>query len=197
MSNRLGLTSPSDLTADQKPLHEDILSGIRTSYDQSSASPQLTLDDDTLIGPYGVVLHHPQVGRSFIDLIRSLRALPSLSLYAREVAIAVTGSRSQAAFENYAHHIIATQRAGLTEAEMREIHAGRCPDTLTDEGKAAFELATALGKPGVLDETVYKRAVDVLGKDGAAACIHFTGIYAYVGVVLNGFDVKVPQSSSA
>lgn len=197
MSNRIGLTSPSDLTADQKPLHDDILAGIRSSYDQTSASPQLTLEDDTLIGPYGVLLHHPRLGRNFIDLVRSLRALPDLSLYAREVVIAVTGSRSQAAFENYAHHIIATQRAGLTEAEMHDIHAGRCPETLTNEGKAAFEIATALGKPGVLDEAVYKRAVDVLGLEGAAACIHFTGLYSYVGVVLNGFDVKVPHSSTA
>jgi hypothetical protein len=114
-------------------------------------------------------------------------------LYGREVVIAVTGARSKAAFENYAHHIIATQRAGLTEAEMREIHAGRCPGTLTDEGKAAFELAMALGKPGPLDQEIYDRAVDVLGKNGAAAAIHFTGFYAYVGVLLNGFDVKVPE----
>jgi hypothetical protein len=180
------------MTEDQKALHDTLTQSIKSRYDDSERSPRFFTDDGSLIGPYGVLLHHPEVARQFVGLVRSLHTIPGLSLYGREVAIAVAGSRSHAAYENYAHRIIATQRAGISEEELQEIHAGRCPDTLTAEGKAAFELATALGTPGPLPREVYDRAVGVLGKDGAAAVVHYTGFYSYVGVLLNGFDVQVP-----
>ncbi|OAL20112.1 hypothetical protein AYO20_11549 [Fonsecaea nubica] len=195
MSNRLGLIPTSDLTEDQRSLHDDFTQSIQARYHSPSRSPRLILDDGTLIGPYGILLHHPEVARPFQAIVKALQTIPGLSLYGREVAIAVVGSRTQAAYENYAHHIIATQRAGITEAELQEINTGRCPGTLTDEGKTVFELTTALGKPGPLDETIYDKAVQVLGKDGAAAVIHYTGFYSYVSVILNGFDAKVPEDA--
>lgn len=192
MSNRLGLIPFTSMTEEQRTLHNSLSHSIKSRYDDSEQSPQFFLEDGSLIGPYGVLLHHPEVARQFQTLVRALQTVPGLSLYGREVVIAVAGSRSQAAYEQYAHRIIATQRAGITAAELNDIHAWKCPDTLTDEGKAAFELAMALGKPGVLDQVVYERAIGVLGKDGVAAVIHYTGFYSYVGVLLNGFDVQVP-----
>lgn len=158
-----------------------------------NGNPKTTAPDGSLIGPYAVVLHHPETGRKFLEYALSLQKIPGLSLYAREVVIAVCGSRSKAAFENYAHHIIATQHAGITEAELKDIHAGICPHTLTEDGQAAFELATALGKNQVLDGLIWNKSVDVLGKDGAAAVIHYTAYYTMVGVILNGFDCALPS----
>lgn len=193
MSNRLGLTPVANLTEEQRSLQDVLTQSIQSRWDNSPRSPRFFLDDGTIIGPYGILLHHPEVARQFQAMVRALQTIPGLTLYGREVAIAVAGSRSQAAYEQYAHHIIATQRAGITEAQLHEIHAGTCPSTLTDEGKVVFELATALGKPGVLDQAIYDKAVEVLGKDGAAAAVHYTGFYSYIGVILNGFDAKVPD----
>ncbi|KAL5313075.1 hypothetical protein ACEPPN_019502 [Leptodophora sp. 'Broadleaf-Isolate-01'] len=197
MSSRLGLLQPSSLNAEQKSLHDELTQSIRSRWDDSPSSPQFFLDDGTLIGPYGALLHHAEVARQFQAMVRALHTIPGLSLYGREITIAVAGSRSHAAYELYAHHIIATQRAGITEAELHEIHAGKCPSTLTEEGKAVFELATALGQPGVLDQVIYDRAVHVLGRDGAAATIHYAGFYSYIGTILNGFDVRVPEAAGA
>lgn len=197
MSNRLGLLSPSSMSEEQRALNDALTRSIEARYGFSENTPQFFLKDGTPIGPYGALLHHPEVLQQFQAMVRALHTIPGLSLYGREVTIAVAGSRSQAAYEQYAHHIIATKRAGITEEELHEIHSGRCPDTLTDEGKAAFHLATALGRPGVLEQAKYDAAIDVLGKDGVAAVIHYTGFYSYVGVVLNGFDVKLPPSTAA
>lgn len=191
MANRLGLTSPSELTKEQQPLH-DLITQYASQGNQEGA-PQRTTEDGSLIGPFGIWLHHPKVGDHVFRMARAMREIPGLSFYGREVVIAVAGARSQAGFENYAHAIMSRQ-AGITEAEHHEIHAGRCPETLTDEGKVAFEVATALGKPGVLDLALWDKAVKVLGKDGAAAIVHYTGFYAYIGTILNGFDAKVPQA---
>ena len=172
MTNRLGLIPYASMLAEPKALHESLGKSIESRYNDPESSPRFFSDDGSLIGPYGVLLHHPEVARQFQAQVRAMQTIPGLSLYAREIAIAVTGSRSQAAYEQYAHHIIATQRAGITATELHEIHTGNCPDTLTDEGKATFELATALGKPGVLDQSIYDRAIAVLGRDGVAAVVH-------------------------
>ncbi|KAK5238548.1 hypothetical protein LTR47_000291 [Exophiala xenobiotica] len=193
MSNRLGLTSPTKLTDEQKPVQELFGDYTKARYD---TAPQTSLEDGTLIGPFGILLHHPQLGEPFYRLAQGFRKIPGLSPYGREVVIAVAGARSQAAYENYAHAIIA-HKEGISEAELHEIHAGRCPETLTEEGKAAFELATALGKPGVLEQGIWDNAVKVLGRDGAAAAVHYTGFYSYVGTILNGFDAKVPGEQSS
>lgn len=196
MTNRLGLLPPASLNDEQKSVYKAMSESIASRYEDSKSAPQFFMNDGSAVGPYGVLLHHPKVAPKFQDLVRALQTIPGLSLYGREVVIAVAGSRSQAAYENYAHHIIATKRAGITEAELHEIHAGRCPDTLTEEGKAAFHLARALGKPEVLDQAAYDRAIAVLGKDGTAAVIHYTGFYSYVGILLNAFDVKVPVNET-
>lgn len=188
MSNRLGLTPPGELTEDQKLPHRLFSEYTSKRYNKS---PRTALDDGTLIGPFGILLHHPPVAEAFYSLTKALQTIPGLSLYGREVVIAVAGARAKCDYENYAHAIIA-QRVGISETELREIHAGRCPQTLTPEGKAAFALATAAGEPGVVDQFVWDNAVKVLGKDGAAAVIHYTGFYNYVSTLLNGFDAKVP-----
>ncbi|KAK5198066.1 hypothetical protein LTR96_005744 [Exophiala xenobiotica] len=180
MSNRLGLTPPTKLTDEQKPVQELFGDYTKARYD---TAPQTSLEDGTLIGPFAILLHHPQLGEPFYRLAQGFRKIPGLSPYGREVVIAVAGARSQAAYENYAHAIIA-HKEGISEAELHDIHAGRCPETLTEEGKVAFELATALGKPGVLEQGIWDNAVKVLGRDGAAAAVHYTGFYSYVGTIL-------------
>jgi hypothetical protein len=180
MSNRLGLTPPTKLTDEQKPVQELFGDYTKARYD---TAPQTSLEDGTLIGPFAILLHHPQLGEPFYRLAQGFRKIPGLSPYGREVVIAVAGARSQAAYENYAHAIIA-HKEGISEAELHEIHAGRCPETLTEEGTVAFELSTALGKPGVLEQGIWDNAVKVLGKDGAAAVVHYTGFYSYVGTIL-------------
>ncbi|KAI1617950.1 AhpD-like protein [Exophiala viscosa] len=192
MSNRLGLTPPQDLSESQKRPHALFSEYTNQRY---ARSPRTSLDDGTLIGPFGILLHHPPVAESIYSLIKALQTIPGLSSYAKEVVIAVAGARAKCAYENYAHAIIA-KRVGISESALSEIHAGKCPDTLTEEGKAAFALATAAGDPGVVDQSVWARTVKVLGKDGAAAVVHYTGFYAYVSTILNGFDAKVPEDAT-
>jgi 4-carboxymuconolactone decarboxylase len=150
--------------------------------------------DDTLVGPFGIILHHPAVGHAFLNISQALRTIPGFSTYAREVAIAVVGAKSQAAYENYAHRIIGVHE-GLSPEEMQMLNAGKCPETLTEEGKVAFEVASRLvDGPGPLATESWDRALRTFGKDGAAALVHYVGFYRYVSTVLNGFDAQVPTS---
>ena len=40
---------------------------------------------------------------------------------------------------------------------------------------------------------MWKRGVDVLGKEGIGALIHYVGMYAYICIALNGFDSRIPE----
>lgn len=189
MSDRLGLINPGDLTEEQQPVYDYFMNYTTARY---GGSPRISLDDGTFIGPYNVLLHYPQAGRPFVEWSKALQNIKGLSIYAREVVIAVSGSRTQAAYEIYAHSVLG-RKENITDTELCLILAGIRPDTLTEEGKAAFDVATALGRPGILDPLVWDRATNILGKDGTAAAILYTGFYEMVGVILNGFDVKVPS----
>ena len=55
--------------------------------------------EDRLLGPFGVQLHHPELGEAFIHFAKAIRTIPGLSSEVRECAILGVGFRLQAAYE--------------------------------------------------------------------------------------------------
>lgn len=123
---------------------------------------------------------------------RALAALPVDKKH-REIVTLVTGGRYEAVFENHAHRTLG-MKAGLTESEVELLLQGKKPDSLDEVGKATFDVAYELsyGK-GPLDKGKWDALVKVAGKEEAAGLVHIAGFYAYVSVILNGFDAQVPD----
>lgn len=90
-------------------------------------------------------------------------AKPCLPAPVREVAILVTGAHFRAAYELYAHVIIAEQR-GLSDEKLATIVAGQRPVDLTRQEAVAYDFASALVNGGVLPELTYRRAVSEFGE---------------------------------
>lgn len=193
MSNRLGLIPVADLSDQQRSFHDSVSKDIDKR--KHEIPYRVTLDNGTLLGPWGILMHHPAVGSNFLGLARSIRGIAGLSPYGREVVIAVVGAHLKAETIIYSHSFHARE-AGITDSELRDITSGICPTTLKDEGRIAFELATALGKGGVVDVALWEKAVNLLGKDGATAIMHYTALYTYVGIMFNALDARIPQEST-
>jgi 4-carboxymuconolactone decarboxylase len=141
-----------------------------------------------------IYLHHPKPGRLFVDLIDSLTALQGLPQSARETAILALGSLYDAKYMVYAHERIAANHTSLTAEQIREIKAGEKPLDLGEPESVAYEVAVELvSRMGPLSEGAWERAVKILGREGAVALVHFVGFYAYTAVLLNGFDVPLPE----
>jgi hypothetical protein len=156
-----------------------------------------TIDaNGSLLGPWNPWLHEPKFGKPVWELTKALAFSPSLPGPVREVAILVTGAKFRAAYELYAHVIVAEQR-GLSDDKLASIVAGQRPPNLTSEEAIAYDVASALVRGGVLPELNYRNAVEAFGLGGAAELIYLVGLYCLVSVTLNGFDVPVPEKEGA
>jgi hypothetical protein len=185
---RLPLIPPADLSAEQKPLYEDMRDGIVQNFKGFKAIG----DDGALIGPWNPWLHLPKIGGPIWELTKALSISPTLPRPVREVAILVTGAHFHSAYELYAH-VIAAELRGLPDERIATIVAGQRPVDLTREEAVAYDVAAALVGGGVLPQLTYQQAVAVFGEAAAMELIYLVGLYCLVSVTLNGFDVPVPE----
>ena len=188
---RLPLLPPAELSAEQRPLYEDMRHGIETNFKGFTA-----IDDaGTLIGPWTPWLRFPKFGGPVWELVKALSTAPTLPRPIREIAILVTGAKFHAAYEIYAHVLVAELR-GLPDDKIATIVAGQRPGDLTREEAVAYDVASSLVSGGVLPALTYQQAINVFGLDGTAEFISLVGLYCMVSVTLNGFDVPVPEADA-
>ena len=185
---RLPLISPSDLTSEQRAVYDDMRAGIEQNFQGFSS----IAENGALMGPWNPWLHEPQFGKPIWELTKALSFSPSLPKPVREVAILVTGAKFRAAYEIYAHVMLAEQR-GISDDKIATIVAGQRPSDLTHDEAVAYDVASALVSHGALPELNYRHAVQKFGVHGAAELIYLVGLYCLVSVTLNGFDVPVPE----
>ena len=138
----------------------------------------------------------PSVARPFFGLVSAFSTFTGLPPGAREVAILVVGHKYKAAYEIYAHSLLA-QTVGISKAEIEQIiDKGTCPTSLHALHRASFAFAhELLNTSGPLSDESWKSATEAFGVDGAKALVHYVGYYSYTCTVLNGFDVKVPDAN--
>jgi 4-carboxymuconolactone decarboxylase len=188
---RVALIEESHLSPEQRPVYEDMRAGIESNFRGFR-----TIDGNgALLGPWNPWLHEPKYGKPIWELTKAMAFSPSLPGPVREVAILVTGAKFRAAYELYAHVIVAEQR-GLADDKLAAIVAGQRPTNLAHEEAIAYDVAAALVRGGVLPELNYRLAVQTVGESGAAELIYLVGLYCLVSVTLNGFDVPVPDKAA-
>jgi alkylhydroperoxidase family enzyme len=185
---RLPLIAPADLTAEQRPLYEDMRRGIETNFKGFKA----ITGDGALIGPWNPWLRFARFGGPIWELVKALSTSPTLPRPVREVAILVTGAHFHSAYELYAHVLVAEAR-GLPDDTIATIVAGQRPQELSREEAMAYDVASALVRGSTLPELLYRQSVLVFGEEGNAELINLVGLYCLVSVILNGFDVPVPD----
>ncbi|MGY2050431.1 carboxymuconolactone decarboxylase family protein [Methylobacterium sp. JK268] len=185
---RLPLIPPSALSAEQRPLYDDMRRGIETSFKGFKAIG----DDGALIGPWNPWLHFPHFGGPVWELVKALSASPKLPKTVREVAILVTGTHFHSGYELYAHILVAELR-GLSDETIATICAGQRPADLPRPEAIAYDVASALVSGRLLPKLNYDLAKAEFGEEGAAELIYLIGLYCSVSIILNGFDVPIPE----
>jgi 4-carboxymuconolactone decarboxylase len=189
---RLPLSSPSELSPEQRPLYDDMRKGI-----EASSKGFIAINGaGHLIGPWNPWIRFPKFGGPVWELVKSLSTAPTLPRPVREIAILVTGAHFHSAYEIYAHVLVAELR-GITDDKIATIVAGQRPGDLTREEAVAYDLASALVSGGTLPAPTYQQAVRLFGEEGTAEFIYLVGLYCMVSVTLNGFDVPVPEADES
>jgi 4-carboxymuconolactone decarboxylase len=185
---RLPLLPTAELSANQRPLYDDMREGIQANFKGFIAINEA----GQLIGPWNPWIRLPKFGGPIWELVKALSTAPTLPKPVREVAILVTGAHFRSAYEIYAHVLVAELR-GIADDKIATILAGQRPADLTREEAVAYDVASALVSGGVLPALTYKQAVDLFGEEGTAEFIYLVGLYCMVSVTLNGFDVPIPE----
>ena len=185
---RLPLIAPGDLSAEQKPLYDEMRKGIASNFNAFKA----VREDGALMGPWNPWLHEPGIGRAIWDLTLAMTANASLPDDVRQIVILVVGARFDAAYEIYAHIAVA-EREGMKPERLASLTAGLKPSDLSAQESVAFDLAFKLVRGGTLPEPLYRLAVQTFGQHGTNEMIYLVGLYSLVSTTLNGFNVPAPE----
>lgn len=185
---RLEVIEPQRLTAEQRPLYQNMKEGIERQFEGIKAIRR----DGALIGPWNPWIHFPHIGRPTWDLVKALAANAKLPKAVREIAILVTGTHFHCGYELYAHVLLAELR-GLKVETLGTILAGQRPTDLDGDQSTAYDVASSLTRGGVMPTLVYEQAVRRFGEEATAELIFLVGMYCTVAITLNGFDVRIPE----
>lgn len=185
---RLPLTSPAELTDEQRPLYADMKAGIASNFNDFLAVGP----DGALMGPWNAWLRWPKIGKAVWDLTKAMSMAATLPDKPRQIAILVTGAHFDAAYELYAHIAVA-EREGMDTARMSALCANIKPADLDTQESVAYDVAFALVNGGVLPRPCWELAVATFGEDGAGELVYLVGLYCLVSMTLNGFNVPVPE----
>jgi 4-carboxymuconolactone decarboxylase len=188
--SRIPKLPPEELDDAQRAVYDSIAGGRRAQ------GPQLfRLVDERggLEGPFNALLLQPRLGHALQALGAAVRYETSLPARAREIAILVVAAGCDSTFEWYAHEPIA-RHAGLTDAQLADLRAGRFDDLPTEHERTVAATAQALVARGDLDDAEYRRAEDVLGRSALFELLTLVGYYAAMAMQMRVFRVAAPEA---
>jgi alkylhydroperoxidase family enzyme len=189
---RLPLLPPEALSPDQTPLY----GAFRVQIDGGFTGFKSVREDGALLGPWSVWIHEPKVGEPIRVLLDAISGMKRLSDPVKQIAILAVGSRFKAAYEMYAHAAVGG-RDGLSVDKLASVCAGQRPADLTREEATAFDVAMALLDGGVLAGATYDAARTELGQPALNELIQIIGLYAFVSITLNAYDVPTEEIETA
>jgi len=174
---------PDDkLTDRQKELMEAIRSGPRGRVSQS--------------GPFGVYMHAPDFGDLTQKLGAHCRYKTSVPPRLSEFAILCTARQWRAQYEWHAHAAIA-EKAGVAPETIKDLKAGRAPKKAKKDERAIYDFVAELYKTKRVSERTYKRVNAVLGDVGTVELVGILGYYSLVAMMLDVFNVTLPEGATA
>ena len=188
---RLPDLTKEQLDPAQLALYEKITSGPRATGPQHFS---LTDGSGALVGPFGIMLHQPALGRPLQELGAAIRYGTSLNARVREIAILSVAAATGSAFERYAHDRVG-RAVGLTDDELSDLAGGRFTSEDPVEA-AAYRLCGLLNRdrPALTDADFADLAGE-LGPPAVMEVVVLVGYYRTLAQLLHVFDVGIPADA--
>jgi len=167
-----------EMTPEQKTMMEHLVAGERRG-----AS-----------GPFNVLLRSPEMGDLAQQFGASMRFHSSLPRKLNEMAIIITARHWTAQYEWNAHRAAAAQ-AGLNEAIIQSIAAGKRPANLDADETVVYNFATELLTTKQVGDATFKAVKDKFGEKGVVDLIGVMGYYQLVSMLLNVDRYPLPAGA--
>ena len=134
------------------------------------------------------MLLSPAIGAPLQELGAAIRYRSTLPPRVREAAILLVAASEGSSIEWSAHHPLALA-AGLTEAELAEIRAGRTPVGTTPAEDALLATAMLLVQGGLIDDAQYGRLAAPAGEKALFELCALVGYYRTLALVMRLFAI--------
>jgi 4-carboxymuconolactone decarboxylase len=148
--------------------------------------------DGKLGGPFGVFLHAPVFGDIVQRLGEHCRYKTALAPRLSEFAILCVARLWRSQYEWFVHAPIAA-KAGVSLKTIRDLQAGREPNSAPKDEKAIFRFVAELHKKRRVGDRSYAAMHAILGDAGMVEFVGILGYYTLVAMSLNVFRVPLPD----
>ena len=165
---------------------DEVPEGARSAFDEIAGNRQ-----GSVSGPFGVMLHSPQLAVRGSALSNYLRWNSDLTPRQREIAIMETARHFDASVM-WAGHVRLAREAGVGEEVIDAIAHRRSLDELehTPEDVAVIRYVRELWTTNRISAPTFEAIHARLGDRGTVDLTGLVGYYAFVAATLNAFEIE-------
>lgn len=190
--SRLPYILRTNFTNEQRALFARIIGGKRG---EGRMLDTFLTSEGGMKGPFNALLYSPAVGDAVQQLGQMVRFETSIPPTLRELAILFVAAKWHAQYEWWAHEKIARSE-GLDLTVIANLKAGTLPTFIRPAESVVYRFAQELLERQQVSEQGYAQAVDLLGEAGVAELVALLGYYTLVSMLLNTFEVPVPEGET-
>ena len=144
-----------------------------------------------VFGPFVPLSRSPRLMMHASKMGQFLRYGSSLPRDVSEFAILLQSRRWSQPYEWYVHAPDA-RRAGVSDAIIDAIAAGRPPEHLPAPLQVVYDFCTELNERHAVSDATYARTVAAFGEQGMMDLVGVNGYYALIAMVLNVARTPLP-----
>lgn len=167
------ITVPTEFTAEQKPVAEEIMKTI-----------------GQLGGPYGAWINRPELAKRIHNLSNYYRGPAAIPDKLRLLAVLVTIRHWGAEFP-WSAQVPQALKAGLAQATIHAIGEGKVPSLTDPDEEVVYQVATELLDRRSLSDATYRRALDRLGQGVLTELVALVGHFTTVSLTAVAFQIDV------
>jgi 4-carboxymuconolactone decarboxylase len=187
---RLPQLLPDAMTAEQLEFYQLFTTGPRAAPD---AAFRLVDDAGALTGPPAAWVLNPSLGQAMEHIGGQIRFGLHLEFRASEAAILIVAFDAGNDFELYAH-TRAALKSGWTADDIAVLGRGEEPSGATDSERLVMQVARSILASSTLDDALFRRASDALGRGGLFELVTLVGYYRMVALQLSVFEISPPDA---
>jgi 4-carboxymuconolactone decarboxylase len=163
---------------------------------QAVAAEVLKQSSAGLGGPYGMLIKSPELLKRYLLMTDYLRQKTSLPHRLNEMAILLEARLWDAQYEWWAHEPLA-RKAGLSDAIINDIRAGKRPQTMQPDEAIVYDVVTELLNKRQLSDDTFGKARQLLGEQQVVDLVAVTGFYVMVSAVVIAGRIAIPNGGAA
>jgi 4-carboxymuconolactone decarboxylase len=190
------LLGPTAVRAEGEPPRFPKISMEQLNPEQQAVAAEVLKQSSAgLGGPYGMLIKSPELLKRYLLMTEYLRQKTSLPHRLNEMAILLEARLWDAQYEWWAHEPLA-RKAGVPDAVIEDIRAGKRPATMQPDEAVVYDVVTEILNRRQLSDDTFARAKQILGEQQVVDLVAVTGFYVMVSAVVIAGRIEIPNGGA-